>query len=124
VAVATGDAFPVAFVSLVIAFAVAVPLDASANASADSGSVATAVPGLPTVPVRRNTRLPDAPIKAVTESVAALRAAVECVTAMFVLQYLLEFLGVRVAHKFHRLYLAGFLALYLNRHAQFTGLSL
>lgn len=81
-AFATGEALPVAFVSEVIALAVAVPLTESGKASAVKGSVATAVPGAPIVPDRRNTRLPDAPISAVTASVAALRAAVEWVTAM------------------------------------------
>lgn len=76
VAVATGEALPVAFVSLVIALAVFVPLDAAPKAVADSGSVATAVPGAPTVPVSLNLRLPLAPISATTASPAALRAAV------------------------------------------------
>jgi hypothetical protein len=39
--------------------------------------VATAVPGEPIVPDRRNLSLPDAPISAVTASVAAFLAAVE-----------------------------------------------
>lgn len=82
VAVATGEALPVAFVSLVIALAVAVPVEDAPKAVADSERVATAVPGEPTVPVRRNFSLPLAPIRAVTASVAALRAAVEWVTAM------------------------------------------
>jgi hypothetical protein len=82
VAVATGDALPVAFVSAVIALAVAVPLEDAPKAVALSDRVATAVPGEPTVPDKRNTNLPEAPIKAVTASVAALRAAVECVTAI------------------------------------------
>ena len=77
VAVATADALPVALVSEVIALAVAVPEDDAANAVADSGSVATAVPGALTVPDRRNFRFPEVPISAVTASVAALRAAVE-----------------------------------------------
>jgi len=80
VAVATGLALPVALVSLVMALAVAVPVADAPKAVADSGSVATTVPGEPTVPVRRNFRLPDAPMRAVTESVAALRAAVVWVT--------------------------------------------
>lgn len=83
VAVATGDALPVALVSDVIALAVAVPDDESANASALSGNVATAVPGAPTVPDSLNFKLPLAPIKAVTASVAAFRAAVLCVTDIF-----------------------------------------
>lgn len=82
VAVATEDALPVALVSLVIAFAVAVPVDAAPNAVADSDSVATAVPGDPTVPDSLNLSLPEAPINAVTASVAAFLAAVECVTAI------------------------------------------
>jgi hypothetical protein len=76
VAVATGEALPVAFVSDVIAFAVAVPDDDAPNAVADSGNVATAVPGADTVPVSLNLRLPDAPMSAVTASVAAFCAAV------------------------------------------------
>lgn len=83
VAVDTAVAFPVALVSLVIAFAVAVPDDAAGNAVADSESVATAVPGADTVPAVLKTSFPDAPINAVTASVAAFLAAVECVTAMF-----------------------------------------
>ena len=75
-AVATGEALPVALVSLVIEFAVAVPLLDAANAVALNDKVATAVPGEPTVPVSRNFSLPDAPISAVTASVAALRTAV------------------------------------------------
>jgi hypothetical protein len=82
VAVATGDALPTVFVSVVIAFAVAIPLAAAPNAVADRGHVATTAPGEPTVPDVRKTRLPDAPISAVTALVAALRAAVECVTAI------------------------------------------
>jgi len=70
-AFATAEALPVALVSDVIAFAVATPLDAAPNAVALSGSVATAVPGAPMVPDSLNTRLPDAPISAVTASVAA-----------------------------------------------------
>jgi len=77
VAKATGLALPVALVSLVIAFAVAVPLDADPNAVALKGSVATAVPGDPTEDgLMRNTRLPLVLISAVTASVAAFRAAV------------------------------------------------
>jgi len=82
VAVDTAVALPVAFVSAVIAFAVAVPLDDAPNAVALSDRVATAVPGALTVPDVRNTNLPLVPIRAVTASVAALRAAVECVTAI------------------------------------------
>ena len=82
VAVATAEALPVAFVSDVIAFAVAVPDDDAPNAVDESDRVATTVPGEPTVPVRRKASLPDAPISAVTASVAALRAAVEWVTAI------------------------------------------
>ncbi len=82
VAVATADALPVALVSEVIAFAVAVPVELAPNAVALSESVATAVPGELTVPVSRNLSFPDAPISAVTASVAAFRAAVLCVTAI------------------------------------------
>jgi hypothetical protein len=85
VAVATAEALPVAFVSAVIELAVAVPVDDAPKAVADKDNVATAVPGADTVPVVRNTNLPLAPISAVTASVAALRAAVECVTAIFVI---------------------------------------
>lgn len=77
VAVATGEALPVALVSLVIALAVAVPEDEAPKAVAESERVATAVPGDPTVPVRRNFSLPDVPISAVTALVAASLAAVE-----------------------------------------------
>ena len=82
VAVATADALPVALVSEVIALAVAVPEDEAPKAVAESGSVATAVPSAPIVPLVLNTRFPDAPIRAVTASVAAFRAAVECVVAI------------------------------------------
>jgi hypothetical protein len=84
VAKATGDALPVALVSEVMALAVAVPPDDAPNAVADKGSVATAVPGEPTVDGEmRKTRFPLVLISAVTASVAAFRAAVECVTAIF-----------------------------------------
>lgn len=83
VAVATGEAFPAALVSDVIAFAVAVPLDAAPKAVALKGNVATTVPGEPKVPDNLNFKLPLVPIRAVTASVAALRAAVECVTDIF-----------------------------------------
>lgn len=82
VAVATGLALPAALVSLVIAFAVAVPLADAAKAVALSAKLATEVPGAPTVPESLNRRRPDAAISAVTASVAALRAAVLCVTAI------------------------------------------
>lgn len=75
-ALATAEALPVAFVSDVMALAVAVPEDDAANAVDESGSVATAVPGEPIEPLRRNLRLPLVLISAVTASVAALRAAV------------------------------------------------
>jgi hypothetical protein len=80
--VATGDALPVAFVSLVMALAVAVPPDDAANAGVLNVKAAAAVPGDPTVPDKRNLSLPDAPINAVTASVAASRAAVAWVTAI------------------------------------------
>jgi hypothetical protein len=76
VAVATGEALPVALVSLLMAFAVAVPLLDAPNAVELMFSVATAAPGEPTVPDKRNRRRPVEPINAVTASVAALRAAV------------------------------------------------
>lgn len=83
VANATGEAFPAALVSLVMALAVAVPVLDAAKAVALNGSVATAVPGAATVDgLMRKTKLPLTPISAVTASVAALRAAVECVTAI------------------------------------------
>lgn len=75
VAVATGLALPVALVSEEMPLAVASPAVLAGKAVADSGSVATAVPGEPTVPVRRNFKLPDAPMRAVTASVAAESAA-------------------------------------------------
>ena len=74
---------PVAFVSLLIALAVAVPLEDEPKAVALSGKVATAVPGDAIVPVNRKTRLPDVPISAVTAFVAASLADVECVTAIY-----------------------------------------
>ena len=84
VANATALALPVALVSEVIVLAEAVPEAEAANAVALKDSVATAVPGEPTeLGEIRNTNLPLAPINAVTASVAALRAAVEWVTAIF-----------------------------------------
>jgi len=83
-ALATGEALPVAFVSDVIAFAVATPLDDAPNAVVLSGNVATAVPGDPMVPDSLNTRLPDAPMRAVTASVAAFCADVLWVTDIVV----------------------------------------
>jgi hypothetical protein len=77
VAVATGEALPVALVSAEMALAVAVPVADAPNAVALSDKVATTVPGADTVPDSRNASLPEAPINAVTASVAALRAAVE-----------------------------------------------
>jgi hypothetical protein len=121
VAVATGEALPVAFVSLVIALAVAVPPLDAANAVALKPRFATDVPGALTVPVKRKRRRPDAPMSAVTASVAALRAAVLCVTAIF---QLLQFGLVNEADEFNRFNLAGFLALDFKRHAQFAHLSL
>lgn len=55
VAVATADALPVALVSLVMLFAVMTPEEAAPNAGLPNDSVATAVPGLAAVPVRRKT---------------------------------------------------------------------
>lgn len=77
VALATGDALPVAEESDVIALAVAVPLEDAPKAVAENVSVATAVPGAPTVPLNLNLSFPDVPISAVTAFVAASRAAVE-----------------------------------------------
>jgi hypothetical protein len=111
VAVATAEAFPVALVSLLIALAVAVPDDEAPNAVAERLSVATAVPGEPTVPVRRYLSLPDAPISAVTASVAAFRAAVECVTA--IVAYL--------SNHFVCLDLAGLCALDLDGEPKLSG---
>ena len=66
-----------------MALAVAVPVEDAPKAVALNESVATAVPGAATVDGEmRNTSLPDVLINAVTASVAALRAAVECVTAI------------------------------------------
>jgi hypothetical protein len=82
VANATALALPVALVSEVIALAVAVPVEDAPNAVALNERVATAVPGAATVDGdMRNTSLPLVLMSAVTASVAALRAAVECVTA-------------------------------------------
>jgi hypothetical protein len=61
VALATGEALPVAFVSLVMVAAVAVPLDEDPKAVADSVSVDTAVPGDAAVPLRRKTSFPGPP---------------------------------------------------------------
>jgi hypothetical protein len=83
VAVATGLALPTALVSLVMALAVAAPLEDGANAVALKLKVAAIVPGADTVPVVRKHSLPLAPIKAQTASVAALRAANEWVTAIW-----------------------------------------
>jgi hypothetical protein len=77
VAVATGEALPVALVSAEMALAVAVPVADAPNAVALSDRVATVVPGADTVPDSRKASFPEAPINAVTASVAALRAAVE-----------------------------------------------
>tara|TARA_R110000868_G_scaffold84298_1_gene237703 strand:- start:1 stop:267 length:267 start_codon:yes stop_codon:yes gene_type:complete len=86
VAKATGEALPVAFVSAEIALAVAVPLDDAPKAVELNVNVATAVPGLATVlGEMRKTRLPEVLISAVTASVAAFLAAVECVTAILYL---------------------------------------
>jgi hypothetical protein len=83
VANATGEALPAALASVVMALAVAVPVLAAPNAVALKGSVATTAPGAVTVDgLMRKTKLPLTPISAVTASVAALRAAVECVTAI------------------------------------------
>jgi hypothetical protein len=85
VAYATGLALPVAFVSLVIAFAVATPVLAAPKAVAEKVSVAAAVPGEVTVEGEiRNFSFPDVLINASTASADALRAAVECVTLMVV----------------------------------------
>lgn len=83
VAVATALALPVALVSLLIAPAVAVPPLLAPKAVAAKLSVATAAPGAPTEPANLNLSMPLAPSSAVTALVAALRAAVLCVTAMF-----------------------------------------
>jgi hypothetical protein len=85
VAVDTAVALPAALVSLVIAFAVATPVADAPNAVADRARLATDVPGAETVPVKRKRKRPDAPISAVTASVAAFLAAVECVVA--IIQY-------------------------------------
>jgi hypothetical protein len=82
VAVATADALPVALVSLAIALAVAVPPDDAPKGVALIISVAAAVPGEPTVPVRRNLSRGLAPSAVVCASATVLRNAVECVTAI------------------------------------------
>src|SRR5574337_1000723 len=84
VAVANAEALPVALVSLVLLFAVAVPLDAAPNAVALNVRVATAVPGLPAGPVRRNLSFPGPPgsMLSTTRSAMALRIAVGWVTAI------------------------------------------
>jgi hypothetical protein len=98
VANATADALPAALVSLVIALAVAVPVDDAPKAVADKGKVATAVPGAAMVEGEiRNTKFPLVPINAVTASVAALRADVLCVTAIL---KLLQFVFVEVSDEF------------------------
>jgi hypothetical protein len=118
VAKATGLALPAALVSLVIALAVAVPLDAAPNAVALRGSVATAVPGAATVDgLIRKTRLPLVLISAVTASVAALRAAVEWVTAIL---KLLQLVFIEKTDKFVLLDLAGVFAFDFNGEAKFT----
>jgi hypothetical protein len=76
----TAVAFPVAFVSLVIALAVAIPVEAAApKAVEERGQVEAAAAGEPNVPPTLNLRLPLVLIKAVTALVAACRAAAECV---------------------------------------------
>jgi hypothetical protein len=121
VANATAEALPVALVSLVIALAVAVPVEAAPKAVALKDSVATAVPGAATVDGDvRNTSLPLAPIRAVTASVAAFRAAVLWVTAIL---KLLQLVFVQIPYKLDLFDLAGVLARDLQRHAQFTHLS-
>lgn len=90
VAVATAEALPVAFVSLVIEFAVETPATAAPNGVADSVRVATAVPGEPTVPASRNFSFGDVPRAVVWASATVLRNAVEWVTAM---------MGLRIALK-------------------------
>jgi hypothetical protein len=64
--------------------------------------------------------LPLAPIRAVTASVAASRAAVECVTAIVLL---LNFL-CHLAHEFNRFRLASGFTGNLYCHPQFAGLAL
>jgi hypothetical protein len=120
VANATGEALPVALVSLVIALAVAVPLDDAPNAVADSGKVATAVPGDATEDGEmRNTRLPLVLISAVTALVAAFRAAVLWVTAIL---KLLQFIFIEVANQFVLLDFSSVGAFYLDGKTQFTHL--
>ena len=76
VAAATGEALPVAAVSLVMALAVIVPPDAAPNGVALIVSVATAVPGAETVPDRRNTSFGDVPSAVATAPASVLRSAV------------------------------------------------
>jgi hypothetical protein len=121
VAVATGEALPAAFVSLVIAFAVAVPPLDAAKPVDDITRVAAAAPGEPTVPEVRNTRRGEVPSKPVTALVAASRAAVVCVTA--ILFFLVQF-GLRCSHHFHGFGFARGSALDLQREANLAGLAL
>jgi hypothetical protein len=107
VAAATAVAFPVAFVSEVMAFAEAVPPEEAAKPVADKLRVATAVPGAPTEPARRKTNFPLAPISARTASVAALRAAVEWVVAIFYSIWLYVSRADHVTDQLDCLFLAG-----------------
>jgi hypothetical protein len=121
VANATGEALPAALVSLVIALAVAVPVLDAAKAVTLNGSVATAAPGAATLDgLMRKTKLPLTPISAVTASVAALRAAVLCVTA--ILDFL-QLIFIQKPNQFIVFGFASFLASHLHRQAQLTNFS-
>jgi hypothetical protein len=81
VAAATGDAFPVAFVSLVMALKVNTSF-VTDPAGSVIVSVATAVPGDPTEPVSLKTSFAAAPPASIAVSTAdamVLRIAAECV---------------------------------------------
>ncbi|MBK6790785.1 MAG: hypothetical protein IPG77_25025 [Betaproteobacteria bacterium] len=79
VAVATGEAFPVAFVSLVIVLAVMTPADADPKAGFAMLNVATAVPGLAADPDRRKTSFAVVLKVESTKSATVLRNASGCV---------------------------------------------
>lgn len=87
VAVATGDALPVAFVSLVMLENVSTPAEAPGATGFDMASVATAVPGLAAVPVSRNLSLAVVLRVLVTRSATEVRNADGCVTAMIYPQF-------------------------------------
>jgi hypothetical protein len=83
-AFATGEAFPAAAESEVIALAIATPVVplAAAKGVAESGRVAATAPGAVIVPASRKVRVAPAPRRAVTALVAAAFADPLCVVAM------------------------------------------